>query len=97
MISDYCNQTFVWKSKSGVNDFNEPSYEDKTTKGRLEFKRRLIRNKLGQEVISEAKYFTNDNIKVDDALVYDNRNWIVISVSPQADLDGNVQFHEVSL
>ncbi len=98
MLSGYCNQVVGWKSKTGQNEYNEPIYASSVSINvRFEYKRRLVRNKQGQEVVSEARVFTEYPLKPDDLITYDSRDWPVISVSNLADLDGQITGYEVSL
>jgi hypothetical protein len=98
MITEYMNQAVIWKAKGAVNDSNEPTYAaDATIACRFEYKRRLVRNKTGEQVISEARLFTESPVKPDDLITFDSIDWVVIAVANQPDLDGTVLFYEVNM
>ena len=98
MISFYLNQTAKWKVKGVVNKHNEVTFADPTDIDcRFEYKRKMVRDKLGQTVISEATMFTQSAVKPDDLITYDNRDWVVISVADEVGLSGSVEFYEVMM
>ena len=97
MISMYLNQEAVWLSTTGLNDYGEPITVESTIKCRFEYNRRLIRNKQGIEVVSEAKVWTKAAIGPADAIQYDGRDWPVMSVAKCVDLMGDFSHYEVRL
>ena len=97
MIGDYCNQTISVKIKGEPNENNEAVYTNSTIQGRFEYKRRIVRDKQGQEVVSEAKLFTETSLKTDDIVIYDNKEWSVMFVMNMTDLDGDIVGYEVLL
>lgn len=98
MIDMYTNQTAVLKVKTGVNDANEAAYApDVSITCRIESTTKMIRNKLGQEVLSVTTIFTKTPVKVDDVIITNIMEFPVISVSENAGLNGQVEFYEVSL
>jgi hypothetical protein len=94
MISSYLNQTITLKVKRAVNAYNEPTYTSSNVKARFEYKRKLVRNSLGESVISEATCFTQTVIKVGDVITYDSIDWVVIGVNSTVELDGSVCYYE---
>lgn len=97
MIKDYLNQTITWKRVIGRNMYGEPETEEKEIKVRWEGKRRLVRDKDGQEVVSEARVFCIEPVKPGDILKYEDRDWPVISVSIVPGLDGSESHREVAV
>ena len=97
MISEYLNQSITLKSKSSVNAYNESTYTNSTIKARFEYKRRMVRNNEGEEVLSTAQVFTETQVKPDDVLTFDGRDWQVVTVENCVDLDGSVHHYEVYL
>lgn len=97
MIQDYLNQTATWHYVTGQNDYGEPITDSKVINVRWEGKRCLVRDKDGQEVVSEARVFCTATVKVGDLLEYDGRKWPVIAVSIVPGLDGAESHREVSL
>jgi hypothetical protein len=98
MIESYLNQTAVWKSKGAVSDTNQPTYApDVSIPCRIEYSRKMIRNKDGQEVVSMATVFTQAVVRPDDVIVIDGYSWPVIAVAEEADLSGAILFREVSV
>lgn len=96
MIADYLNQTATWKKVTGYNEFAEPITTSQTIKVRWEGKRRLVRDKQGQEVISEARFFCLEEVQPGDIVEYGGKGWTVIAVTEIPDLDGQVIYREVA-
>ncbi len=99
MIEAYLNQTAVWYRATGdMNEYAEPVYADSVNISvRWEGKRRLVRDKEGQEIVSEAEVLCIDAVQEGDLLEYDGRKWTVITVSPVPDLDGTENHREVAV
>lgn len=96
MIEQYLNQTATWKQATGLNEYGEPIITSQTIKVRWEGKRRLVRDKQGQEVVSEARVFCLEPVQPGDILMYNGKEWPVIAVSEIPDLDGNIIYREVA-
>lgn len=97
MVKDYLNQTAVLKVTDGYDKYGDPKIiETKTIAVRWEGKRRLVRDKSGKEVVSEAYFFCLEKAKPDDIVEFDGE-WTVIGASPKVDLDGNLSHYEVSV
>lgn len=98
MIEEYLNQTAVWRAKGAVSDTNEPTYAaDVSIPCRIEYSRKMLRNKDGQEVVSMATVFTQAVVKPDDVMVIGGYSWPVIAVADESDLSGDILFREVSV
>lgn len=97
MLTEYCNQSLTLKSKSSVNEYNEPTYTASTILGRFEYNRKMVRSKTGEQVISEAQCYTKTAVKPDDVITFDGTDWVVISVANIVDLNGAISHYEVIL
>lgn len=97
MIKDYLNQTATLKTTISYNEYGEPVASEKVISCRFEMKRKLVRDKQGNEVVSEATMYCIEPISPDDRIVYNNKEYIVIAVSEIVDLDGNIVYYEVDL
>ncbi len=97
MLSVYLNQTVIWKSKQSVNEYNEATYTSASIPARFEYKRKLVMDKQGVQIVSEAVCYTKSLVKPEDVITYDAKDWVVISVKDSVDLEGNVLCYEVSL
>jgi hypothetical protein len=97
MLSSYCNQSITLKTKASINVYNEATYTTSTIRCRFEYKRKLVVNKKGEQVISEARVFTKTAVNVDDVITYDSKDWNVVAVANMVDISGNVVGYEVSL
>lgn len=97
MLDDYANQSIVWKQKQSTNDFNDPVYSSTTIMARFVYKRKMIRDRYGQEKISEAQCYTKSPVKPDDVLVFDNIDWVVQEVTNTTDFGGKVEYYKVML
>ncbi|SMB97782.1 hypothetical protein SAMN00808754_1943 [Thermanaeromonas toyohensis ToBE] len=96
MIADYLNQTATWKRTVGLNEYGEPITTSQTIKVRWEGKRRLVRDRQGQEVVSEARFFCLEEVQPGDIVEYGGREWPIIAVTEIPDLDGNIIYREVA-
>jgi len=97
MIDSYCNQSITLKTPSSMNKYTEPTYSTSTIQCRFEYNRKIIRNREGKEVVSEAAIYTESEIKPDDLITYGGVDWIVIHIANQEDLDGSIKFYEARL
>lgn len=95
MIEEYMNQTITWKKKASANDYNESTYTSKTIKVRYEYKRTMVRNFEGEEVVSNATVYTTSAIKPDDNVTFDSVDWQVLAVENCVGLEGGVNHYEV--
>ncbi|WP_157049484.1 hypothetical protein [Moorella stamsii] len=57
----------------------------------------MVRNKQGEEVISEARVFCLEAVQPGDVLEYGGREWPVIAVSETPGLDGKLLYREVAV
>ncbi len=92
MIKDFLNQTAILKTATRFNEYGEPITDNKIIRIRWEGKRKLVMDKQGNEVISEARFFTLDPIKPGDIVEYGGEEWTVITVSEIPDLDGELVY-----
>ena len=97
MISNYLNQTATWKRVTSLNEFGEPVTASQTIAVRWEGKRRLVRDRQGQEVVSEARMYCVEAVQPGDVVEYEGREWPVLAVSETPGLDGTVLYREVAL
>lgn len=97
MISDYLNQTATWFKAGDPDAYGAPSYTEQEIKVRWEFKRRLVRNKEGIEVVSECRVFCQESVKAGDKLAYEGVNYPVINYSILSTLNGSELYREVSV
>ena len=68
MLEDYCTQSGEWKHKTGIDDYNQPSYDTKTIDCRILDQEKLVRNKQGEQVLSTSTVFTQENVQLDDLI-----------------------------
>lgn len=97
MIKEYLNQTATLRTTVSYNEYGEPVPSEKTISCRFEMKRKLVRDRQGNQVVSEATMYCIEPINPDDRIVYNNKEYIVIAVSEIVDLDGNIVYYEVDL
>lgn len=93
----YLNQTATWKQVTGLNEYGEPVTTSQVIKVRWEGNRRLVRDKQGQEVVSEARVFCLEAVQPGDVLEYGGKDWPVIAVSEIPGLEGNTAYREVAV
>jgi len=97
MVREYLNQTATLKTVIGLSGYGKPITEDKEIPCRFEMKRKLVRDRQGNEVVSEATMYCIEPVKPEDRVVYNGQEYTVISVLEVVDLDGNIVYYEVAL
>lgn len=98
MFDAYFNTPIDWKQRSGVKDNGTSVLAvPKQIMTQLEFKRKLVRNEKGEQVVSEATVRTDAQIKAADVLTIDGRDWTVITADPIRGLGGSVLYYEANL
>lgn len=97
MIEVYLNQTATWKQVTGRDAYGQPITQNKQIKVRWDGYRKLVRDKQGQQVVSEGTVICMEPIQPGDILNDGNRDWPVITVSTFPDLNGNIFYYEVSV
>ena len=98
MMNNYLNQLATWhKASSTLDAYGAPSFTQHLIKVRWEYKRRLVRNKEGQEVVSECRVFCKASVEVGDKLMYMGKTYPVIACSILPTLNGTEHYREVSL
>ena len=88
MLSIYANQSVTWKSRSSVNEYNEPTYSSSTISARFIYKRELARLASGEEITSNAIIYTKSAIEEGDTITADSKDWVIRFVYPWIDLNG---------
>jgi len=97
MLGMYANQDITLKRAGTPDSYNQVTYIDVAIKARFEYKRKEVRDKSGQKVISEATMITETKVNDKDAVFYAGRLWPVISIKEPTGLGGAVEFYEVML
>jgi len=97
MLSNYVNQNVTLKTRTGQNEYNEPTYTTSTIKGRFIYKRELFRLENGEEVLSNAILYTMATVSEGDNITSDSKDWVVRSVYPGVKLNGIKGFTKVML
>jgi hypothetical protein len=93
----YASQHITLKQYQSTDTYNQAIYTSLTIRARFEYKRKQVRDKNGQKVMTEAQCYTATRITTDDVVTYDGRDWPVVFVKDIVNLDGIVAFYEVSL
>lgn len=97
MIRGYLNQNARWKKLISEDGYPPRPGSPTEIKVRWEAKRRLVRNREGVEVVSEARVFCLAEVNPGDVLEYGGRDWPVIAVSEAVGLDGKTMFREAAV
>lgn len=103
MLELYANQEFGWRHRTGTKDNGTAIFNPArpaaplTVKGRIDYKRRLIRNEKGEQVVSEARVLTMSAVDVGDIVVIGGREWPVLKAGPEFGLLGEELHREVFL
>lgn len=88
MLEDYMTMKAIHKNKIGLNDYNEPIFEEKEIKCRLVEKFKQVTNEKGEIVITSSVIQCTEPIKVGDYI----NNMKVIAVNSATDLDGIIGY-----
>lgn len=97
-IRSYLNQTAVWKEHTGYNSNGEATFSTQSNIAvRWESGCRLVLNKEGHEVTSQATVFCVEKVKAGDVLNFDGRDWPVITVFSIPSLGGLESHREVAV
>jgi hypothetical protein len=98
LFDAYLNQAVMWKRRTGEDAHGTPAFDAPVNiRARVEFRRRLVRGRDGEERVSEARVITRAAVADGDELVIGGRAWTVLSMEPQAALGGRVSHYEVRL
>lgn len=97
MIRRFLNQSTIWRRVVGNDGYQDAYAAPVAINVRWEAKRRLVRNKQGQEVVSEAEVLCIDPVEPGDILVFAGREWPVITVGETPDMSGKVYGRELSV
>jgi outer membrane lipoprotein-sorting protein len=94
MIEMYRNQEVTWKSLTSTSEDGSPTYSSSTIKVRFQYKRKMILDREGKQIISSSQVFTESAIKPGDTITFDGKAWPVLDVKNNYDLDGDLAFYE---
>ena len=84
MLKDYMTMKAIHKNKTGLNEYNEPIFEEKEIACRLVEKFKQVTNDKGEIVITSSVIQCTEPIKVGDYI----NNMKVIAINSATDLDG---------
>jgi hypothetical protein len=90
-------QDVTWRQKTGYMAMGAPTFTDHAIKCRMVFKRRTVKNKQGQDTVSEALMSCLEAVGPEDRITYKGKDWPVIAVGEYPDLEGKVWWYEVAL
>ena len=81
-------ESVIWRSRTGVNEYNEPSYSDSTIQVIWYDDEKLIRNAEGEEFQQLAYIQTTALIQKGDAIVRDGYTWPVKGIQKTPTFEG---------
>jgi hypothetical protein len=91
----YANQTIVWKRRTGVNAYNEPTFSvGAVITGRFQDEVKYLRKTDGTEILSSIQVITQGNNIAPGDMLDDHT---VIYVQNSRDIDGSILFKVVYL
>ena len=88
MLEDYLTMKATYKKKSGVNDYNEPVFEEKEIACRLVDKFKQVTNEKGDIVITSSVIQCIEPISVGDYI----NTMKVIAVNSATDLNETIGY-----
>lgn len=97
IVNDYLNQTVSWKRRTGVDDWNSPTFAAAVTlPARVEERRRRVTTSAGSEIVVATivtvarEIFVGDQINVTDTDP-DNYYEVQTRETEGPDLDGEIE------
>lgn len=98
MLEAYATESLGWKKKIG-REFNGRTKlsDPETIYGKVIYKRKMVKNNSGKEVVSEVTVYTESEINAGDYLTIDGKDHEVIAAAPKKDIDSVEMFREVVL
>ncbi|MGI6579936.1 MAG: hypothetical protein ACOX3H_06835 [Saccharofermentanales bacterium] len=91
LIGMALNQQIQWQRYEGTNDYGQPQYEAvKEIDCRISYQTKLVINKNGEEVKSNAMITTLEPVGISDRLIIDGRDFIVIDVKAPVTFSGHI-------
>lgn len=98
MLDIYTAETVVCEKKVGTEFNGAPKFgPPEEIKARVQYKRKLIRDNTGREVVSEITVYTQAGVETGDRLTIDGSKYTVLRASTHKDIDGTETFREVVL
>ncbi len=88
MLEDYMTMKAIYKKEIGLNDYNEPIFEEKEIKCRLVEKFKQVTNEKGNIVITSSVIQCTEPIKVGDYI----NDMKVIAVNSMTSLEGTIGY-----
>jgi hypothetical protein len=82
------------KTKTGTNEYSDPTFSDSTIYCRINWKNRLIKNSRGEDVTASALIITDSSVSIGDFVTYSGRDYEVIQSDPIYDFDGDIDHYE---
>lgn len=97
MITGYLNQSLQIKRKISIDAYGKAAYSaSETLKARVEEKRSLVRDKTGNQVVSQATIFVSGSVGLEDRVIFsDGREFPVIVVLSMPSFTGDVEYWQV--
>jgi hypothetical protein len=81
-------ESVTWKQRTGVNEYNEPTYADSTITVIWYDDVRMIRNELGESLQQLAYIQTTALIAQGDAIVRGGYTWPIIGIQKTPTFEG---------
>jgi hypothetical protein len=98
VITPYLSKTATLRAFTGYDRTGSPNYDERTIRVRWEGRRALVRDAQGNQVVSEARFYTDSPVTSGDTIVdLQDNEWTAISVSEHETLSGEVSHYEVYL
>lgn len=88
MLESYITMKAIHKNKTGLNEYNEPIFEEKEIACRLVEKFKQVTNDKGEIVITSSVIQCTEPIRVGDYI----NNMKVIAINSATDLDGIIGY-----
>lgn len=97
-ITEYLNQTLTRKSKTGFDEQGKTSLNSGVNfKGRFREKQKKIIDYKGNEYMTDGEVWTepNQDMNLDDLIVYSGVNYKVVKIDTPRDLGGEIHHKKI--
>lgn len=88
-ITPYLKQKAQLKGKTSYDEFGQPITGDPINfRCRFTYKNDVVVDKAGKSIVTSVTILTEEALNVDDIVLYDNKNFRVVSFDTIVDISG---------
>src|SRR5512145_1404781 len=95
LIDNYLNQSITLKTAGTPSAWGVSTYTTSIVAARWIYRRKVIRDATGNEIVSMAQCYLNTSVNPQDVINHDNRDWTILQVKPIVNFEGMTEHYEV--